>query len=95
MAAQLAAKTSIASSLVAGRRARTQQRTAVISANQSGPKKGTKAKGAQAVIGYRGSTEKGSAPNGGFVYKLGLKNGKGEYRAFCVSPEGWLNERRL
>eukprot|EP00352_Strombidinopsis_acuminata_P002664 CAMPEP_0176378878 /NCGR_PEP_ID=MMETSP0126-20121128/29939_1 /TAXON_ID=141414 ORGANISM="Strombidinopsis acuminatum, Strain SPMC142" /NCGR_SAMPLE_ID=MMETSP0126 /ASSEMBLY_ACC=CAM_ASM_000229 /LENGTH=139 /DNA_ID=CAMNT_0017741377 /DNA_START=43 /DNA_END=462 /DNA_ORIENTATION=+ len=60
----------------------------VIMANASGPKRGTKARGGQAGVGYKGSTEGGSAPsvykgkgnknNGkpGYVYKLGLRNGK-------------------
>ncbi|EEH58943.1 photosystem II PsbR protein, chloroplast precursor [Micromonas pusilla CCMP1545] len=53
----------------------------VIMANSSGPKRGTKAKGGQAGVGYKGSTEGGSAPKtrsgkAGYVYKLGLRNGK-------------------
>ena len=53
----------------------------VIMANGAGPKRGTKAKGGQAGVGYKGSTEAGSAPKtrtgkAGYVYKLGLRNGK-------------------
>merc|ERR1712216_104586 len=60
---------------------RSQRAQTVIMANASGPKRGTKAKGGQAGVGYKGSTEAGSAPktrNGksGYVYKLGLRNGK-------------------
>lgn len=49
--------------------------------NTSGPKKGSKAKGGQAGVGYKGSTEAGSAPKtrsgkAGYVYKLGVRNGK-------------------
>jgi photosystem II protein len=44
--------------------------------------KGTGSKGGQAGVGYKGSTVAGSAPTTrsgkpGYVYKLGLKNGKG------------------
>lgn len=44
--------------------------------------KGGKAQGGQAGVGYKGSTVAGSAPptrsgKPGFVYKLGLKNGRG------------------
>lgn len=42
---------------------------------------GTKSKGGQAGVGYKGSTEAGSAPKRrdgkqGYVYSLGLRNGK-------------------
>lgn len=42
---------------------------------------GTKAKGGQAGVGYKGSTEAGSAPKrrdgkAGYVYSLGIRNGK-------------------
>jgi len=55
--------------------------TMVMANNMNGPKRGVKSKGGQAGVGYRGSTEAGSAPktrNGknGYVYKLGLRNGK-------------------
>ena len=41
-----------------------------------------KSQGGQAGVGYKGSTEAGSAPKtrsgkSGYVYKLGLRNGKG------------------
>ena len=60
---------------------RSQRAQTVIMANGAGPKRGTKAQGGQAGVGYKGSTEAGSAPklrNGkaGYVYKLGLRNGK-------------------
>merc|ERR1712216_605728 len=60
---------------------RSQRAQTVIMANASGPKRGTKAKGGQAGVGYKGSTEAGSAPKtragkAGYVYKLGLRNGK-------------------
>lgn len=47
----------------------------------AGPKRGVKAAPAQRAAGYKGSTESGSAPKtrsgkAGYVYKLGLKNGK-------------------
>jgi len=42
---------------------------------------GTKSKGGQAGVGYKGSTEAGSAPKrrdgkAGYVYSLGVRNGK-------------------
>mmetsp|Transcript_27607 Transcript_27607/g.67923 ORF Transcript_27607/g.67923 Transcript_27607/m.67923 type:complete len:138 (-) Transcript_27607:281-694(-) len=53
----------------------------VVMANSSGPKSGTKSQGGQAGVGYKGSTQAGSAPKtrggkNGYVYKLGLRNGK-------------------
>lgn len=86
-------------SLVAPARAtsatRTHRRELVIMNNSSGPKRGVKAAPAQRLVGYKGSTEAGSAPktrNGkaGYVYKLGIRNGKAnvdEYSPIYVPTE--------
>mmetsp|Transcript_8318 Transcript_8318/g.27623 ORF Transcript_8318/g.27623 Transcript_8318/m.27623 type:complete len:132 (+) Transcript_8318:34-429(+) len=57
------------------------KRGLVVMNNSSGPKRGIKAAPAQRLVGYKGSTEAGSAPKtrtgkSGYVYKLGLRNGK-------------------
>ncbi|CAL6377105.1 unnamed protein product [Bathycoccus prasinos] len=65
-----------------------------VQANASGPKKGTKSKGGQAGVGYKGSTEAGSAPKrrdgkAGYVYSLGVRNGKANVDEYSpiYSPE--------
>merc|ERR1712037_794177 len=58
------------------------RRAAVLVASSRGPKKGAAANGAQKFVYKFGSTQAGSAPKNpktgkpGYVYKLGLKNGK-------------------
>jgi len=58
--------------------------------------KGAPAKGGQAGAGYKGSTQPGSAPTTrqgkpGYVYKLGLKNGKGNVDEYSpiYDPKEW------
>jgi len=57
------------------------KRGLVVMNSSSGPKRGVKAAPAQRNVGYKGSTEAGSAPKtrsgkAGYVYKLGIRNGK-------------------
>jgi photosystem II protein len=61
--------------------------------------KGAKAAGGQAGVGYRGSTIPGSAPTTrkgkpGYVYKLGLKNGKGNVDEYSpiYNPNEWKSD---
>lgn len=70
-----------------------------VQANASGPKRGTKAKGGQAGVGYKGSTEAGSAPKrrdgkAGYVYSLGLRNGKANVDEYSpiYSPEEFKSD---
>ncbi|CCO15419.1 predicted protein [Bathycoccus prasinos] len=61
---------------------------------QKTTKSGTKSKGGQAGVGYKGSTEAGSAPKrrdgkAGYVYSLGVRNGKANVDEYSpiYSPE--------
>jgi photosystem II protein len=58
--------------------------------------KGSPARGGQAGAGYKGSTQPGSAPptrqgKPGYVYKLGLKNGRGNVDEYSpiYDPNDW------
>lgn len=60
---------------------------------------GGKARGGQVGVGYKGSTEPGSAPptrdgKPGYVYKLGLKNGLGNVDEYSpiYTPETWKKD---
>lgn len=64
-----------------------------------GAAKGTPAKGGQAGVGYKGSTIAGSAPTTrdgkpGYVYKLGVKNGKANVDEYSpiYSPDEWKSD---
>eukprot|EP00667_Euglena_gracilis_P020954 EG_transcript_22790 len=75
---------------------------AIAMASKSGAKiapKGGKARGGQVGVGYKGSTEPGSAPptrdgKPGYVYKLGLKNGLGNVDEYSpiYTPETWKKD---
>lgn len=61
--------------------------------------KGSKAAGGQAGVGYKGSTIPGSAPSTrdgkpGYVYKLGLKNGRGNVDEYSpiYNPGEWKSD---
>lgn len=61
--------------------------------------KGGAARGAQIGVGYKGSTQPGSAPTRrdgkpGYVYKLGLKNGRGNVDEYSpiYEPKEWKSD---
>jgi len=65
MHAALTQSTTLAATAVAATRAttsKTTRRSLVIMNNSSGPKRGTKSAPAQRAVGYKGSTDAGSAP---------------------------------
>jgi len=90
---------SVASALAAAFGYRSQTIAMASGAGSSVAPKGGKAKGGQAGVGYKGSTIAGSAPTTrqgkpGFVYKLGVKNGRGNVDEYSpvYNPDEWKSD---
>lgn len=86
----------VVAALTAAFRYRSEALAMASASGKRGASKGMSAQGGQAGVGYKGSTVAGSAPptrdgKPGYVYKLGVKNGRGNVDEYSpvYNPAEW------